>query len=242
MPTGAAQPMNTTASKPARTKPDPVFSDIVKRVPGFRFDVMFDVGANVGQTATRYAAFAPDAKIHAFEPIAQTFKKLSEAVADLPNVTANNFALGRETATMRASASDTSVRNRILPGSARARKAEDVRVVRGSEYCRDREISSISFLKIDTEGHDLAVLEGFGEALDTADFVQVEASFNPGNAIHVSFRVLEDYLREHDFLLFRIYEQVMEFRDGGRPYARRGNPVFVHRRVARPLVDRGLKA
>jgi len=46
-----------------------------------------------------------------------------------------------------------------------------------AQFCQDREIRRINFLKVDTEGYDLEVLKGAEEILDEGriDFVQVEA-------------------------------------------------------------------
>ena len=45
---------------------------------GDEVGVVFDVGANVGQTARHYRQIFPNAKIHSFEPFESTFRTLSE--------------------------------------------------------------------------------------------------------------------------------------------------------------------
>ena len=58
-------------------QPTPMFRDIAKSLPGWQPRVIFDVGANIGQTSARLAALFPDASIHAFEPVAASFAQLS---------------------------------------------------------------------------------------------------------------------------------------------------------------------
>lgn len=219
----------------AAPKPSRVFADVKARLPEYAFEIILDVGANIGQSAVSYALHAPEAAIHSFEPIAATFGKLQANTASYPNVTAHNLALGERPETLRALADGVSVRNRIVSEEAAGAAYQDVQVTSGNAFCAERGISRVSFLKIDTEGHDMAVLRGFGDALGMVDFVQVEASLNPQNALHVPLRVLEDHIRSFGFLLFKIYDQVFEFHSGGRPYARRGNIVFINEKLVAPL-------
>jgi hypothetical protein len=57
---------------------------------------IFDVGANVGQTAILLSRRFPQAKIYSFEPLSATFHKLQQNTAALKNVTCENCALGSE--------------------------------------------------------------------------------------------------------------------------------------------------
>ena len=57
--------------------------------------VGLDVGANVGQTATKLARRFPQAEIHSFEPAAETFARLVENTRHL-NVHCVHTALGDE--------------------------------------------------------------------------------------------------------------------------------------------------
>ena len=51
--------------------------EAVKTAPaGLRTEVIFDVGANIGETAIALAADLPEATVYAFEPVAETFRTL----------------------------------------------------------------------------------------------------------------------------------------------------------------------
>jgi FkbM family methyltransferase len=206
------------------------FHDISDQLPGFKFDVILDVGANIGQSCVPYATYFPNATIHAFEPVPSTFEALKEAVQALPNIHAWNCALGAQAghATMRTSNSRRSRGDRIVEGMADGADAVKVPVSTGASFCAEHQIEHVSFLKIDTEGYDLNVLKGFEDTLAKVDFVQVEAGMNPHNKKHVPFRDLEDFLLEKNFLLFRFYGQTFEFAGGGTPAMRRANPVFIN--------------
>ena len=158
----------------------------------------------------------------------------AETVRDLPRVSAHNLALGRSSGTAEMTDLAQSVQNRIItePG-AEGRPTQTVQIQRGADFCQANGIKRISYLKIDTEGHDLDVLRGFTGMFKRIDFVQVEAGMNPHNKTHVPYAQLSDFLTRRGFCLFYIFDQVMEFKQGGRPVLRRCNPVFI---IAR-LVD-----
>ena len=205
------------------------FNDIAKALPDWQPSVIFDVGANVGQSALAYAASFPDAQIHSFEPVPASFEALKEATADIPNITPHFVALGKKPGHVRMVANGVSTSNKIVSGDkADAEGIVDVRCDSGTRFAKRLGIDRISLLKIDTEGHDYDVLVGFLPIIANVDFIQVEAAMNLYNKTHVQFRVMEDLLRQEGFHLFRIYDQVLEFKRGGRPVLRRANPVFVN--------------
>lgn len=250
---GDVQPPPELANAPR------VIRDIAARVPGYRFRTILDVGANLGQSCLPLAAALPEAQIYAFEPAALSFAGLQKNVAGHPNIEPVNLALGATTAHGSLIAEGTSFMNRLVRPQARAERPslaqalgrapggppaavaeppprkvryQEVEVVSGADFCRSRGIDHVSFLKIDTEGHDLDVVRGFGPALGIVDFVQVEAAMNDYNRTHVQLRDFQTVLGQAGFYLFRIYGEAFEFKSGGRPVSRRCNPVFIHARVA----------
>jgi FkbM family methyltransferase len=210
----------------------PQLRDIGIAVPGWRPACIFDVGANRGQSAVAYAEVCPDAVIHAFEPVPRSFELLRAATAPFPNVSLHQVALSSAPGMVTMSAAGAATSNRILPGARPdAGPSVEVEALPGHVLMERLGCDGISFLKIDTEGHDFDVLVGFAPVLARIDFVEVEAAMNPYNRTHVPFRILEDFLRHAGFLLFRLYEQALEFKKGGRPVLRRANPVFINRRL-----------
>jgi FkbM family methyltransferase len=189
---------------------------------------------DVGQSAISYAKAFPDSKIHSFEPVPETFAQLSEALRPYPNVVAHNIALSNHSGTVVMTAIGTLTGNKIVDAATAGSKpgaAPNTVVVpseTGASFVARHGITRVSFLKIDAEGHDFDVLLGFVPVLGQVDFVQVEASMNVYNKVHVPFRVLEDLLRHQGFLLFRFYDQAFEAGRGGRPVMRRVNPVFIN--------------
>jgi FkbM family methyltransferase len=206
--------------------------DILSRLPDYQPKVIFDVGANVGEVCVPLASAFPDCAIHAFEPVPPTFAALSEKTKQLGNVHCHNTALGSRSGSVRMWADGTSPGARVIkdPKETYAKEVA-VSIERGDAFCSRKEIASISYLKIDTEGFDLEVLIGFGDILQATDFVLTEAAMNPHNKTHVPFRIIEDYLRHKGFYLFKFYEQSFEFFHGGHPVLRRANPLFINKKL-----------
>jgi FkbM family methyltransferase len=208
------------------------FSLIGRYLPDWSPAIIFDVGANVGQSAEGYAQRFPGAVIHCFEPSPASHAALVTAMAPYAGVTAHRLALGRTEARLSLTQTGRPTMYHLLPaGSETEEQSVEVDVRPGIDVMRDLKIERVDFLKIDTEGHDLEVLWGFLPALDRVDFVQVEAGMNPYNTTHVPFARLDDLLKGAGFALFHIFEQRMEWKRGGRPVLRRSNPVYINGRL-----------
>lgn len=202
---------------------------IKQKVPHQKFHTIFDVGANVGQSCIPYANACPDAAIHAFEPAPESFRKLSEVMRDRKSVSTHNLALSSESGSVKMFTHGDSTMNRIETSSSKGNTTILMSTL--EEFCVRNSIIHINFLKIDTEGHDLAVLRGCGRMIERIDFVQCEASANEYNKFHNSFIDIFTFMTSHGFYLFYIDGQTFEWGGGGYPVLRRFDPIFVNSRV-----------
>jgi FkbM family methyltransferase len=192
-----------------------------------RPQVVFDVGANVGQTAAKFRRRFARAQIHCFEPFAQSAARIR--ARGIRGVAVHEIALGSVAATgMLSQGSDPATFHLCDDGS------EIVKVETIDAFCAAHGIERIDFLKIDTEGHDLEVLKGATTMLGACRIgaVQVEAGLNPENTFHVPFEALKAYLEAHGYRLFGIYDQVSEW-PTRQPHLRRANPLFVSPEISR---------
>lgn len=211
--------------KPVKTTE---FNFIRRRLPQWQARVILDVGANVGQSALGFAAALPDAIIHSFEPFPDSYRKLALNTAHLPNVMTHKLGLGRQDAVKLMSVGPNSTKNHIIDQADNSQITVDVEIRHGAALLDALAIPHVSYLKIDTEGHDLDVLIGLKTALPRVDFIQVEAGMNPYNKTHAPYQLLADFMFENNFLLFHFFEQAFEFKKGGRPVLRRTNPLFIN--------------
>ncbi|NRP21074.1 hypothetical protein LPJGGPFB_04333 [Ensifer adhaerens] len=202
------------------------FAKILKHVPGYKFEMVFDVGANVGSLTKQFYEDLPLAKIFAFEPVLSTFDAACAQTVDCDRVTVLNLALGSSEGTAHMRIGDNSEMNRV------DRRGGDqiVRMSTIDHICSGYEITHISYLKIDTEGHDLEVLKGASHMLRNTDFVECEVSLNNYNKYHVSYDDVSEFLEPFGFGVFHLFEQTMEW-IAKAPILRRANVVFVSSRI-----------
>ena len=65
-----------------------VFNDIEIALPNYHIDTVFDVGANVGQSANTYVALFPSSCVLCFEPVAETFASFKTTPNEIPRFVA----------------------------------------------------------------------------------------------------------------------------------------------------------
>ena len=126
---------------------------------------IFDVGANVGQTASAVRTRFSEARILSFEPHPRTYARLREQVESL-GVETHDFAFGSATRDgvlyeYRFSELNSTVEN--APYAVRFGETAStvpIRIRTVDDFCSEAGIESIDVLKIDTEGGDLQVLHG----------------------------------------------------------------------------------
>jgi len=144
-----------------------------------RAPVFFDVGANVGDWSRQAAAGLPALTLFAFEPTPRTFHALEAGRTRDPRIvmSCEPICLGDENGLVTlyeggALAGTNSIHRRSF------HQEEEIRVPikTGDAFCEERKIGRIDLLKIDTEGHEMAVLRGFDSMLNRGriDILQFE--------------------------------------------------------------------
>ena len=89
--------------------------------------------------------------------------------------------------------------------------------VRGDEFFKQHVVKRISFLKIDTEGHDLKVLKGFSEMISHGRVDVIQFEYNRLNiavkAMLLDFyRLLNAELTTNGYAIGRIYPRGVHFK------------------------------
>lgn len=174
--------------------------------------VFFDVGANIGQTAHEMHRAFPRARIFAFEPVAATFALLQANTRDIPGLRAFPLALGAQPGRGRILSHEKSDSNILLVGENSAPSElplEDVQIDTLDRFCAAQNLERIDVLKIDTEGHELAVLRGGAELLAAGcvRYIYVEVAFAPDNTRNTSFFALHEHLSSRGFRFLGLSEQ-----------------------------------
>lgn len=226
-----------------------LFQDIANSLPTYRVDIVFDVGANVGQSSMIYLARLPMSHIYCFEPVSDTFRELQDNLKANERIDCYQLAFGSSTGKGKMSLQGSSDMFFLLSLSKESPMNSDlttetVEIITMDEFCQTKGIEQINYLKIDTEGGDLEVLKGAVNMLteQRIDFVEVEAGMNPGNNWHVPFETLKEFLESHSYFLFGIYEQVSEW-PTKELHLRRTNSLFIsHRMIEKNRKSAGASA
>lgn len=167
--------------------------------------ILFDVGANRGQYLTMALSSGNTGlQITCFEPQVSAFSYLQKIAADYPNVAIENMGLGEQPAELNLYA-DTSASEyaSLYPANytqynVNLSSFEKIRVDSLENYCSRQQINRIHFLKIDVEGHEIAVLKGAKQLLNSRkiDFIQFEfglASIESRTFLKDFFTILPEY-------------------------------------------------
>lgn len=186
--------------------------DIRRNLPSAEKDlVVFDIGANTGNTTLEYKEAFPDATIHAFEPGPETFKKLKKATSALEGVHLWNCGMGASPAELPFFENSHHDMSSFLPlstcGWGEVEKETRVPVRTVDEFCETEGIERIDVLKTDTQGFELEVFKGAERMMreDRIRFVFFEVIFSDMYKNLPEPHELFRFLADHDFLLVTFY-------------------------------------
>jgi FkbM family methyltransferase len=140
--------------------------------------VCMDVGANIGPYALLMSEQA-DTEVFCFEPHPGTFAVLNRVLQSngRSHVRAFNVALSDAPGKLQFTDATCNPGNHVLSGSD-AQPSISVQAVTGLDFCREQGVVP-DLLKIDTEGHELEVLRGFGNLLSQVKVVLLEENTSP---------------------------------------------------------------
>jgi FkbM family methyltransferase len=146
------------------------FQDMRKLAASPFRPVIFDVGANVGQSVNLFCRHFDQLIIHAFEPSLDTFRELQQQTAGVPDLHLNNFALGSRIESRVLIENVHSGMSSFLEpsveswGKVKERCQVEVRTL--DDYCAEQGLTHIDVLKLDTQGFDLEVIRGSQELIE----------------------------------------------------------------------------
>ncbi len=194
-----------------------VIRNLFKQLPRNVQPVIFDVGANVGDYASEVLLQRPDSQLYCFEPSRKTFELLSERLAQQPNVRLFNFGFGEkeERITLYSDAEASglaSVYSRRLDHlNVKMDRTEEVLLKTLDEFCCSQNISHVNLVKIDVEGHELKVLEGARELINSQSINLIQFEFGGTDIDSKTF--IQDFF----YLLDQSYRICRIVRDGVVP-------------------------
>ena len=196
------------------------FDDIYKNI--FKIydkPIIFDIGANQGQSIDRFSRLFNNPIIHAFEPIKFEYEHLIRKYKKNKNIILNNFAVGdkEETNTIYvAKKTGNSSFYKINHNSKWLKKRSEqfntspenyaknkqkVKVTTIDKYCRINNIQNIDLLKIDTQGYENKILSGSKKILkkNIISIIETEIIFDNTYQKYLTFSDIEKFLLPNNF-------------------------------------------
>lgn len=189
------------------------FSDMRHFLAGIRNPMIFDVGANVGQSIDRFKRAFPDPVIHSFEPSPTTFSTLSSNFGKASNVNLWNLGVGSKEGNLTFYENKSPVMSSFLKPDVdcwgEVVRTTEIKVVTLDAFARENGIDSIDVLKSDTQGFDLEVFKGASGLLGSGrvKLIYFEFIFSKMYCGLPGFHEVFQYLSSNNFKLVSFYER-----------------------------------
>jgi FkbM family methyltransferase len=177
---------------------------------------IFDVGANKGDWCRMVSRLCPSCAIHAFEIVPATYMVLEKNTKDLQNIILNNVGLSSEEGVVSVSigrdpliATGCKIADMQLHDEYYSQEIQ-CNARTAAAYLKEKAIESVDFLKIDVEGMEFKVIQGFADRIKNVRVVQFEYGiFNIA-----SHDLLSDfcwYLKRNGFVVGKIFPKCVNF-------------------------------
>jgi FkbM family methyltransferase len=175
-----------------------------------KFKCCFDIGANHGQTTDKLLIFFPNAEVYAYEPIAATHRNLLERHAFSARVHVKRAALSDFIdPSFEISLHESDQQNSLL-NTAGSGSKERISVTTLDRECARLGLNHIDFLKIDTEGCELQVINGALNMIGNGkvDFIYAEVGFQPDDKEHTFFLDFSSTLYNMGYRMIGLFENI----------------------------------
>lgn len=171
-------------------------------------DVVFDVGANIGQYSLLASLLVEKTGcVYAFEPDTEVLQKLRENIG---LNTSNNIhvvpkAVASKSERMQfypaSEEKDQDIGSLLPAKGTRSNASVEVEAISLDDFCDANSIDHVDFLKIDAEGFDLEVLKGASRLIDRNPNLIVMAEIAPHllKLAHASPTDLYSFMKERGF-------------------------------------------
>lgn len=194
----------------SRARPDKHFyATLAGLRPWSPGDVVFDVGANDGRITLRLHEHLPAPRVYAFEPVSATYAELVRNTAALPDVRCFQQALGAEPGEATIYLDEVPTMSSFSQTWGNPVGSEVVSIGTVDDAMATNGVDFVHFLKIDTEGHELPVLEGARQALadSRVAIIQAEVGLDNVSKELTSLDAVRRFLAPFGYRLYGIYNQ-----------------------------------
>lgn len=174
--------------------------------------VIFDVGSHKGELVYFFKELFNNSSIHCFEPQKNIFEELKVFIKTekYNDVICNNFGLDKFEGTKKFYPMSNTVKSSFIKSRIQNKTENNnsiyYQVFRGDNYSFSKQIKNIDILKINVQGMELNVLEGFENDLKSSNIKVILAEYDYSNRYESSSKIgdLENFLKKFNYGLFDI--------------------------------------
>ena len=204
-----------------------------------QIDLVFDVGANTGQTGEELFGSNFPGRVVSFEPLAAAHAELARKAERYPRWTVHpRVAVGAASGEVTVNVAANSVSSSVLPMLQSHVNAAPGSQTIGSEFVSVIRLDDVSaayllgskaaMLKVDTQGFEWDVLDGAASTLAKVAAVQLELSLVP---LYGGQRLWRDYVDRLDALGFQLYFTYPAFTNEHTGQTLQWDGVFVRKSI-----------
>ena len=180
-------------------------------------NVIFDVGANRGNTTLKYINLFPNSTIHAFEPFPDSYEIFSNVHKENLNVHLNRYAIsskiGKAILNVNKSVDTNSILDSKNIGANSDKSCVSVSQIEIEtntidNYCKQKNITELDILKIDVQGYEIEVLKGAVNMLKKGNIklIYTETYFKQQYVNQPLFHDISQLLYKYNFVLQDMYD------------------------------------
>jgi len=193
--------------------------EVQHQIIGDNANIIFDIGANRGDTVLKYAELFPKTINYAFEPFPKSFLKLQENTKDISRI--KNIQLGiSEKCGESVFYSNFNEDTNSLLSSSEIGLSSDVQVKNLTSilintttidlFCSENNIESIDIIKMDIQGAELFALKGAVNLLKQKKIklIYLETYFRQQYLNQPLFHDVSSFLYDYGYYLQDIYSPI----------------------------------
>lgn len=186
----------------------------IKIIKSHNINVIFDVGANIGQYSMLTRAMKYKGEIISFEPLNDAFKKLKKNALNDKKWKVNNYALGSKEEKNMINISKNSFSSSFLNLKENHLKSAPKSLYIGQQEIEVKRLDTIYhqfctindnvLLKIDTQGFEKNVIDGAEKILSNVKILQLEMSIVELYEDETPFLKMIHFIQEKGFTLISL--------------------------------------
>jgi len=168
--------------------------------------VILEAGANQGEDTLKMMFLWTKSNIHVFEPSPHCFSLLKKHIAAFPLIKSYPYALTNFCGEaefyigINEAPASSSIDEPLEIGNSFEKKPIKVPCLTIDEWATQNKISSIDFMWLDMEGHELCALQKATDILKNTKIIYTEVSYEPIRKTGCSYLDLKAFLEKQGFL------------------------------------------